>query len=79
MASKEKINYSIHPRAYHLVDKSFNKGTKTNTCAPRNDARKGTLAKREAVRSARRTAMAATMADVRKAPAFKVPGSMRGW
>lgn len=74
-----KIDYSIHPRNDYLRDKNAKRGSKVNTCAPRNDTRKGTLAFREKARSARRTAMAATMSNPSKATAFKVPGSMRGW
>ncbi len=75
----QKTNYSIHPRNWYQVDKGFNKGVKQNTSKPRNDSRKGTLAFREAARSARRTAMSATIAASKTPQAYKVPGSMKGW
>lgn len=73
------ISKSIHPRNHYLVDKTSKRGEKVNTAKPRNPDRRGALGKRETVFNARRTAMAATMSDVRKAPAFRMPGSMRGW
>lgn len=36
MASRENVNYSIHPRAWHLVDKTFTKGQKSNTSKARS-------------------------------------------
>lgn len=77
MASQQKmVSLSIHPRNHYLVDKSAKKGEKVNTAKNRNPNRKGTLAKREAVYNARRNAMASLPAT--KAPAFRMPGSMKG-
>lgn len=80
-AKGNQVNVSIHPRHWYRssVPGYTSRGEKVNTCAKRNDQRKGTLAKREAVRSARRTAMAATMGQPSKAESFRVPGSLRGW
>ncbi len=79
MASQAKINYSIHPRNHYMVDKSIKRGEKVNTCAPRNDSRKGTLAFREKNRNARRNDMARIMSQPKNATSYRVPGSMRGW
>ena len=77
--ANNRIDYSIHPRNDYMRDPKAKKGEKTNTCAPRNDSRKGTLAFREKARGARRTAMTSTMANSKNPAAYTVPGSMRGW
>lgn len=61
---------SIHPRVAL-------QGPKKNTCKPRNNNRKGKLAKAQAKLGMRRNAHAATIKIVKDPMAFKTPGSMR--
>ena len=35
MASRDKVNLGIHPRSWHLVDKTSPKGQKSNTSKAR--------------------------------------------
>ncbi len=72
-----QVNYSIHPRNHYMVNKTIPRGEKKNTCAPRNDARKGTLAFCEKRRLNARNSMEATMKRVKNPAAYTVPGSMR--
>jgi hypothetical protein len=73
------VSKSIHPRNHYLVDKSLKRGEKQNTCAARNDNRKGTLAFRQDRLGKRRVDMSGTMQRSKQPQAFKTPGSMRGW
>lgn len=77
--AENRINYSIHPRNHYMVDKSIPRGQKKDTCARRNDNRKGMLAYREKRLGARRSAMSVTMSQPKNATAYRTPGTMRGW
>lgn len=64
---------SIHPRNWP----SNAPGKLKNTCKPRNNNRKGKLAKASAKLARRRLAHSATVKSVKDPMAFKTPGSMR--
>lgn len=73
MSEKEQL--SIHPRNW----KSIGTGKTKNTCAPRNNAKKGKLAKHSAKLLARRNDHSATLKSLPSGTnslAFKTPGSM---